>query len=97
MKGLSAVWGICLVSLALISMSSCATTGGIEGAKEMRTMIEMAYEEMWNQGNVDVIDELYSEDYYYWAYPILPEPCGRECFKKRVLYIRKAIPDFHIV
>lgn len=52
-------------------------------------------EELWNEGNLAVIDELVHENYInHTAGP--GEDPGREGMKQAVIAIRHAFPDFHL-
>jgi steroid delta-isomerase-like uncharacterized protein len=52
------------------------------------------FEEVWNQGNVDAIDELLSPDFVNHGGP--PEiPSNREGFKQLVAMYTSAFPDVH--
>jgi steroid delta-isomerase-like uncharacterized protein len=58
-------------------------------------LIERYFEEVWNQGKVDVLDELLTSDYRNHS-PGLPDPQpGPEGLKPIVLMMREAIPDLH--
>ncbi|MGH9279141.1 MAG: ester cyclase [Acidimicrobiales bacterium] len=50
--------------------------------------------EVFNQGNIDLIDELFSEDYVEHAAPP-GVPADRDGLKAFVAGLREAFPDFH--
>lgn len=58
-------------------------------------LIERYFEEVWNQGKVDVLDELLTSDYRNHS-PGLPDPLpGPAGLKPIVLMMRSGIPDLH--
>ncbi len=58
-------------------------------------LIERYFEEVWNQGKVDALDELLTSDYLNHS-PGLPDPQpGPEGLKPIVLMMREGIPDLH--
>lgn len=58
-------------------------------------LIERYFEEVWNQGKVEVLDELLTSDYLNHS-PGLPNPQpGPAGLKPIVLHIRDGIPDLH--
>lgn len=60
-----------------------------------KRIIERYFEEVWNQGRVDVLDELLSDDYQNHS-PGLPDPKpGPEGLKPIILMMREGIPDLH--
>ena len=62
-----------------------------ENAKVLRRM----FDEVWNQGRLDVIDELYLEDFVAHYPPIFPSwGQGREGVKEFIRMARTAFPDY---
>jgi len=58
-------------------------------------LIERYFEEVWNQGKVDVLDQLLTSDYRNHS-PGLPDPQpGPAGLKPIVLMMRAGIPDLH--
>ncbi|MTW11450.1 ester cyclase [Pseudoduganella eburnea] len=58
-------------------------------------LVERYFEEVWNQGKVEVLDELLTGDYQNHS-PGLPDPQpGPEGLKPIVLMMREGIPDLH--
>ena len=54
-------------------------------------------EEAWNNGNIRVIDELFSQDYvYHPAYFVDRELRGTEGIKQLVNFYRSAFPDLRV-
>ena len=65
---------------------------GLMGAEENRALIQRFYDEGWNANNLDVYDELVTDDFVdHQAIPGL-EP-GREGFKMLNVMFRSAFPD----
>lgn len=58
-------------------------------------LIERYFDEVWNSGKVDVLDELLTSDYQNHS-PGRPDPQpGPEGLKPIVLMMREGIPDLH--
>jgi steroid delta-isomerase-like uncharacterized protein len=62
-------------------------------AEQNEATIRRAYEELWNERNVDVVDELVNEDFLNHAAP--PDRRrGRQSLKDVVRMFQNAFPDF---
>ncbi|MBC8235679.1 ester cyclase [bacterium] len=70
-----------------LSLEKIATVETLEANKAIRRRL---YEEVWNQGNLDVIDEIYSPGRDWGAYG------NAEGLKQYVTMTRAAFPDIHI-
>lgn len=65
-------------------------------AEENKAIVRRVIEEVWNRGNLAVIDEIVA-DHYVGHDPSVPMPIqGPEGFKTWVGVARNAFPDFHI-
>ncbi len=65
-------------------------------AEENKAIIRRGFEEIFNQGDLDVADEIFSANYVGHD-PTLPEDMhGPEAFKQFVALYRSAFPDLHI-
>lgn len=62
-------------------------------AEESRAVIRRAYEEIWNQRNVEVVDEIVAEDFLNYAAPS-DRQRGRQGLKDVVRMFESAFPDF---
>jgi|GEM_PF-3101304 len=51
--------------------------------------------EMWNTGNLNIIDEIYAHDFVN-HYPFDPSVRDLESFKKFVIECRKGMPDQNV-
>jgi predicted ester cyclase len=60
-------------------------------ANEMKALASRFIEEAWNQGALEVIDEVYAQDC-----PLNGKPMGTEGFKKFIGMFRAAFPDIHL-
>ena len=59
--------------------------------EENKAIARRAFEEVWSQGKLDVIDEIYATDFIYQA--PTGEIRGLEGFKQLVTMYRNAFPD----
>jgi steroid delta-isomerase-like uncharacterized protein len=62
---------------------------------QIRKNADLMFEEVWNKGNVDVLDDIIAPGYVY-HYPPYPKVEGLQAFKEWVREIRKIYPDFHV-
>jgi steroid delta-isomerase-like uncharacterized protein len=62
-------------------------------AEENRAVIRRAYEEMWNERNVDAVDELVTGDFLNHP-AINQQRRGRQNLKEVIRIFEKAFPDF---
>lgn len=58
-------------------------------------LIERYFEEVWNQGQVDVLDQLLTSDYRNHSPGLADPPPGPAGLKPIVLMMREGIPDLH--
>ena len=61
-------------------------------AEEKKAIVRRLFEELWNQGKLDVADEIFATDYIFHE-PIAGEVRGPEGFKQFVSMYRIAFPD----
>jgi len=76
----------------VVFMAGCA---GQETAKEkeLKAMVHREFEEVWNQGKLEVIDEIYTDDFVLHILPDRYEFKGPEGFKQLITYIHGRYPD----
>jgi len=60
----------------------------------MKALVRRLFEEVWNQGNLAAIDELFAPSYIRYD-PAAPEAKGLAGFKQFVVLLRTAFPDLH--
>ena len=65
-------------------------------SEENKAVVRRFLEEVWNNGNLDVIDELISEDHVNHDPAQAGSPGGREGMRAFVQMYRSAYPDTHI-
>jgi steroid delta-isomerase-like uncharacterized protein len=61
----------------------------------MRTVLVRYYDEIWNQGRLEVCDELIAPDYVNHSAPLPDLPPGPDGAKRVVVAVRRAFPDVH--
>jgi predicted ester cyclase len=61
--------------------------------EKVRAVIARYYEEIWNQGRLEVCDELIAPDYVNHSAPLPGLPPGPEGLKQVVAGVRRAFPD----
>ena len=62
--------------------------------EENKTTVCRFYDEVFNKGNLDVVDDVFSPDYVIGDLPPDKSP-GREGIKQTALTYRNAYPDLH--
>jgi steroid delta-isomerase-like uncharacterized protein len=62
---------------------------------DLKTTMSHIYEEVFNQGRYDVVDELFADD--FTEHESLPPgiPPGKEAPRELTAMMRRAFPDFH--
>ena len=63
-------------------------------AADTKVLVRRLFEEVWNQGNLAAIDELFAPSYVRYD-PAAPEAKGLAGFKQLVIRLRTAFPDLH--
>jgi predicted ester cyclase len=61
-----------------------------------KELVRRLYEEGFNQGDLDVVDELVSPDVVTHNPIILDAPTGPDSIRGGIEMIRRAFPDFHV-
>jgi steroid delta-isomerase-like uncharacterized protein len=87
---------IVVLVVALLALSAC--TQADKTAVENKALAQRFFEEVWNQGNLDVIDEMVAAEFVRHN-PSSWEPSvieGSEAFKEYVANIRTTYPDFSV-
>ena len=54
------------------------------------------YLEIWNEGNLDLVDELYAPDFVWHTVDVDEDRVGTAAFKELVTTFRTAFPDFNV-
>jgi steroid delta-isomerase-like uncharacterized protein len=61
-----------------------------------KTLVRRLYEEGFNRGNLDVVNELMAPDAVTHDPIVLDAPAGPDAIRGGIEMIRKAFPDFHV-
>ena len=93
MKWLSRILAPVLVVLLIVMALPLVTGAQDDQEVHIRESIIRVVEEGFNQGNVAVVDELFSPDYVAYV-PGQEEPDTIEDFKADIVEIRTVMPDF---
>jgi steroid delta-isomerase-like uncharacterized protein len=78
----------------LVAVCSCSTSNQIV-EDQNKQIIQTYFNEVWNKGNVHVLDELLSPDYINHTPSTPNPPRGAIGLKPIVIAIRKGFPDLH--
>ncbi len=64
--------------------------------EENKALVRRSNDELWGDGNLDIIDEYVAEDYIEYNTAV-PEPIrGREGYRENVKMVRSAFPDLEV-
>ena len=63
--------------------------------EERKALIRRFYEEVWNRGNLDYLDQVIPPDHIFRIPGFMPGPFGRKEFRQLVATYRTAFPDVH--
>ena len=86
-----ALAGTATVLLATAAPRQDTSTGAADGA----TLARRYFEEAWNRGKVEVLDELLAPEYVNHTPSFGSPPPGPDGLKPIVLAMRRAFPDLH--
>ena len=64
-------------------------------AEENKALVRRLFDEVWNTGNVDKVEELYSPDFVADYRPYAPLRTGLEGIKEMVRRAWTTFPDYH--
>lgn len=62
--------------------------------EQNKAIVARWFEEYWNKGNVEIVDELGAPDLFFY-YPLTGTLKGREPVKQSIIALRNAFPDLH--
>ena len=83
-----------LMIIGLLTAGSCVSNPMSEEDKN-KQIVQTYFDEVWNNGNVDVLDELLSTEYINHTPSTPNPPKGATGLKPIVRAIRKGFPDLH--
>lgn len=63
--------------------------------EQVRAVLVRYYDEIWNQGRLEVCDELIAPDYVNHSAPLPDLPGGPVGLKQTVAAVRRTFPDVH--
>lgn len=88
------------LAFAAMVLAACTTSSASSAPlraedAHKRRVIERYFEEVWNQGKLDALDELLAPDYVNHSSSLPDPPPGPEGVKPIVAAMRRAFPDLH--
>ena len=92
-SGVLAVLAGALAGAVVAALLSGGEPEGVAGSAE-RALIERFYEESWNNGDISLIDEIFTTDYVLHMQD--GRTIGRDGFKVEIPELRSAFPDLSI-
>lgn len=85
---------VALVGVVLLGLSACQQPAQTVEDKN-KQLVERYFNEVWNNGKVELLDELLSADYINHTPSVPNPPKGAAGLKPIVTAIRRAFPDLH--
>jgi steroid delta-isomerase-like uncharacterized protein len=65
-------------------------------SQELKDLVRRYYEEVWNAGNIDAVDEYVAPDWVdHNAHPLPGRTTGAGAVKQLVTMVKTGFPDFH--
>jgi len=78
----------------LLIFSGCVSTQETTLQARNKELVHRMNEEVWNKGNLEILDELFSPDFVQHFLPIGSETRGLDQYRDRTGSHRKAFPDW---
>lgn len=99
MIGKATSYGFVIIVLALLFAASlvitgCSTTPRKSVLERNKRLVRHMNDEVWNKGNLDIVDELYSPDFVRHFLPDGSELKGIHSLREHVRKHREAFPDW---
>jgi steroid delta-isomerase-like uncharacterized protein len=87
---------IILSALGILAvLEACKDAHPTTGGEQQHRIVRRYYTEVWNNGQLDVLDELLDPQYINHTPSVPDPPPGPDGLKPIVAAIRKAFPDLH--
>lgn len=86
---------ISLIPGLTVLFAACSGVGSSGQQTQNEKIIQRYYGEVWNQGKLDVLDELLDKQYLNHTPSVPNPPAGPGGLKPIVAAIRRAFPDLH--
>lgn len=96
MKKLQFQFTIIPVIILLCFAFSCEHLGSCKAEEEMKALAERSLK-IWNEGNLDLVDELYASNCIRHEVDIYEDLVSTEAYKEYVASMRTAYPDFNVM
>jgi steroid delta-isomerase-like uncharacterized protein len=81
------------IFVVLLFISGC-TSDPESSLERNKELVRRMDEEVWNKGNLEIMDELYSPDFVWHFLPTGSETIGLDSLREQVRSHRKAFPDW---
>lgn len=95
-RGVTVAVAACLAAVAALAAAAPASRQGTSTAsRDGATLARRYFEEVWNRGRVEVLDELLAPEYVNHTPSFGNPPPGPDGLKPIVLAMRRAFPDLH--
>ncbi len=83
-----------MLFLASLFITGCGSTPEATLEERNKELVHRMNEEIWNKGNLEVMDELFSTDFVQHFLPVGSETKGLVKFRESVRNHRQAFPDW---
>jgi steroid delta-isomerase-like uncharacterized protein len=85
-----------MLLLPLVSHAGAYDLAVTDALEANKALVRRLYDEGFNQGNLELVDELVAPDVVTHDPIILDAPTGPDSIRGGIEMIRKAFPDFHV-
>lgn len=85
---------LALFFTASLGITGCSTSTRENALERNKKLVRSMNREIWNKGNLEIIDELYSPDFVWHFLPTGTETTGLDSLREHVRNHREAFPDW---
>jgi len=87
---------ILIIALAVLVVFMIGTGRRKRVEEDIRAKTLRVVEELWNKGNLDIVDEIYAPEFVRHMPPPTGDVEGREAFKQYVAETHRDFPNFQV-
>ncbi len=86
-----------MLLVTILSIATIFISCKCKNESQLHERLTDQYVKYWNTGEFDGIENILSKDFEFRSTPKFEPETGIETFKEKVLSLRKAYPDWHLV
>ncbi len=85
-----------ILVVTILSIATIFISCNCQNTDQLNERLIIQYVKYWNTGEFESIEDVLSKDFELRSSPKFEPEVGIETFKKTILSLRKAYPDFHL-